>query len=179
MIARDLRFRIAGAADAPAVAQLHAASWRSAYRGVLRDAYLDGALDSERAALWHERLVNGADAPLEVLLMEDPRGLLGFGCLCPDADPAWGPLIDNLHVQPALKGEGLGRQLMGALQQRITASGATQGFHLWVLEANLAARAFYRRLGGRELAPEHHEMPDGATYPCLRVVWQGTAPASA
>ncbi|WP_172201504.1 N-acetyltransferase [Niveibacterium sp. COAC-50] len=171
MIAEDLRFRIAGAADAPAVAQLHAASWRSAYRGVLRDDYLDGALASERAALWHRRLVDGVDAPLEVVLMEDSRGLLGFGCLCPDADPAWGPLIDNLHVQPALRGEGLGRRLMMALCDRMAASATTTGFHLWVLEANLAARAFYRRLGGCEQTPEYHEMPDGKRYPCLRVSW--------
>jgi len=138
---------------------------------VLRDSYLDGALDSERAALWHGRLVDGVDAPVEVLLMEDGRGLLGFACLCPEADPSWGPLIDNLHVQPALKGEGLGRKLMGALCERMARTGTPDRFHLWVLEANLAARAFYRRLGGSEQMPEDHPMPDGERHRCLRVAW--------
>lgn len=163
-------FRLAGADDAPAVARLHAESWRAAYRGILDDAYLDAAVFGERAALWHARLVDQQDTPLEVWLMEDARALLGFGSLCPDAEPAFGPLIDNLHVRAELKGGGLGRELAAALDARIAALGATR-HHLWVLEANRAARAFYRRIGGTEHPPEDHDMPDGRRYPCLRVTW--------
>jgi ribosomal protein S18 acetylase RimI-like enzyme len=168
--------RIATADDAAAIARLHAHSWRDAYRGVLCDDYLDTAVFDERAALWRGRLIEGADAPLEVLLLESGRQLLGFACLRPLADPHWGPLIDNLHVSPALKGKGLGRQLMSALNEHL--GGATR-YHLWVLEANHAARAFYHRLGGHEQTPEHHPMPDGRIYPCLRVVWGGSPPADA
>lgn len=160
--------RIASAADVGAVARLHAESWRSAYRGVLHEHYLDKAVYAEREALWQARLSEGADAPLEVLLLESAAGLQGFACIRPDADPAWGPLIDNLHVQAALRGGGLGRLLMKAVQARI---GDRQPHHLWVLAANEAARGFYARLGGREAGTEIHPMPDGRDYPCLRVVW--------
>ncbi|MCX9155402.1 GNAT family N-acetyltransferase [Niveibacterium sp. 24ML] len=160
--------RIATADDAAAIALLHAQSWRNAYRGVLQEAYLDHAVQAEREALWQARLADGADAPLEVLLLESPAGLLGFACIRPDADPEWGPLIDNLHVQAALRGSGLGRMLMTAVQARI---GSGQRHHLWVLAANEAARGFYARLGGREASTEIHPMPDGRDYPCLRVVW--------
>jgi hypothetical protein len=35
-------FRPADASDSAAVAGLHTASWRHAYRGILPDSYLDG-----------------------------------------------------------------------------------------------------------------------------------------
>ncbi|WP_183635914.1 GNAT family N-acetyltransferase [Niveibacterium umoris] len=162
--------RRAGAPDTAAIARLHADSWRAAYRGLLDDAYLDETVFAERAALWHARLVEGRDAPLEAWVLEDARGLRGFASLCPLADPAWGPLIDNLHVRPTLRGEGLGRQMMAALQQRIGDLGAPR-YHLWVLEGNVAARRFYARVGGIEQTREIHDMPDGGRYPCLRVVW--------
>ncbi|MBI5268002.1 MAG: GNAT family N-acetyltransferase, partial [candidate division Zixibacteria bacterium] len=53
-----MRFRIATPADAPAIAELHAASWRTAYRGVLSDTYLDGNIIDERTAVWHSRLTS-------------------------------------------------------------------------------------------------------------------------
>jgi hypothetical protein len=37
--------------DSPAIARLHADSWRSAYRGMLSDDYLDHRAHSERAAV--------------------------------------------------------------------------------------------------------------------------------
>ena len=43
-----MTIRAARPDDAPAVAMLHANSWRSAYRGILRDEFLDGALDENR-----------------------------------------------------------------------------------------------------------------------------------
>ena len=36
------------ATDAATVADLHTTSWRSAYRGMLRDDYLDGDIATER-----------------------------------------------------------------------------------------------------------------------------------
>ena len=50
-----VQFREADAQDAAAIAQLHAESWRSAYRGILSDDYLDNQVQSERASLWQSR----------------------------------------------------------------------------------------------------------------------------
>jgi len=37
-----MNFRRAAACDADRIAQLHAESWRRAYRGMMRDEFLDG-----------------------------------------------------------------------------------------------------------------------------------------
>lgn len=50
-----VRYRVAHPADADAIAGLHAASWRENYRGILSDAFLDGEVEADRAALRQER----------------------------------------------------------------------------------------------------------------------------
>ncbi len=51
-----LEYRLATAADADAIAELHARSWRENYRGAYRDEFLDADLVAERRGVWRERL---------------------------------------------------------------------------------------------------------------------------
>jgi len=48
--------RAATIADADVIAALHAASWRSAYRGILKDSTLGPTLDGERRTHWRGEL---------------------------------------------------------------------------------------------------------------------------
>jgi hypothetical protein len=96
-----LRFRAALAADAAAIAELHAASWRSAYRGSLSDAYLDTDVAAERAAVWQRRLMQPSERQY-VLLAEQNGELVGFACVLLDEEPTWGACLDNLHVRPGI-----------------------------------------------------------------------------
>ena len=56
--------------DAAAIARLHADSWRSAYRGMLSDEYLDHRVHLERTALWQQRFSERAQKPFFVILAE-------------------------------------------------------------------------------------------------------------
>src|SRR5262245_6784041 len=94
--------RSAAAADAAAVAALHTASWRSAYRGILSEAFLDGDITANRLSLWQARLaLNGDSTKMFVKLAEEDGTPIGFVCAILDEDPTWGAMIDNLHVLPA------------------------------------------------------------------------------
>src|SRR4051794_17878231 len=90
-------YRPATALDVDAVAGLHARSWRENYRGIVLDAYLDGALLEERLQVWHDRLEH-APANQFVRLAVEGANLVGFVCAFGAHDPAWGSLVDNLHV---------------------------------------------------------------------------------
>ena len=85
-------------ADADAVAALHVASWRGAYRGVFTDDYLDHQAEAERREAWHARLNAPTGADWGVVAQDDTGRVLGFAWVMPDHDPTWGDYIDNLHV---------------------------------------------------------------------------------
>jgi GNAT superfamily N-acetyltransferase len=166
-----MTIRAAGLADAVAIAQLHTRSWQTAYRGILSDDFLQGPLSENRRALWHARLAESERADRFVLVDEQGETIRGFACAFLAADPEWDCLLDNLHVVPDLKGQGLGRQLMSAVAERVWRSNRHGRLHLWVYEQNLAARRFYERLGGA-LTGRHAELaPDGTEVNVIRYCW--------
>jgi GNAT superfamily N-acetyltransferase len=163
-----MKIRGAQQADTPAIARLHTNSWRSAYRGILRDDYLDGALAANRQELWRTRLELSPSASQVVVVAEEAGEVRAFFCAFLNADPTWGTLLDNLHVDPALKGNGLGRQLMGVLADEVLLLAASPALHLWAYEQNHGARRFYERLGGMESTRETEEAPDGTMICAVR-----------
>lgn len=145
----SITLRDAGAADAAAIAALHTASWRATYRGVLDDAYLDGALAEEHAARWAHKLA--APTPDDVVLLAETAAEaapIGFIAVWPDPRLARGGFIDNLHAAPAHRGHGVGAALFRAAADRLLAAGRRQAW-LTVFPDNHGAVRFYERLGGR------------------------------
>jgi len=166
-----MTIRAAELADANAVAQLHTDSWQTAYRGILRDDFLAGPLHENRRALWHGRLSELNRADQFVLVDEHEGEIRGFACGFLDADPEWGCLLDNLHVVPELKGQGLGRQLMREVAERVLRCKSNRRLHLWAYEQNLAARRFYERLGGVITLRCAKPAPDGTEVNEVRYCW--------
>jgi GNAT superfamily N-acetyltransferase len=166
-----MTIRAAGLADAVAIAQLHTHSWQIAYRGILRDDFLEGPLAENRRMLWHTRLSDCKRADQFVLVDAQGGAIRGFACAFLDADPEWGCLVDNLHVVPDLKGQGLGRQLMTAVAKRVWLSNPGSRLHLWVYEQNLAARRFYERLGGVINERNAELALDGTQVNAVRYGW--------
>jgi GNAT superfamily N-acetyltransferase len=167
--------RRAHAADAGAIAALHIASWRSAYRGIFTDAYLDDEIESERLALWRGRFAPNARADLRVGLMERDGALDGFWCVFLDGDPAHGALLDNLHVRPALKGRGLGRVLIADAAAAVAVERPGSALYLWCYEANTPTRAFYDALGGEIVERVIKSDLGGVSAPTLRYLWRDAA----
>lgn len=164
--------RSADASDCAAIAGLHTASWRHAYRGILPDSYLDGAIAQERLELWKERLSPpGRDRRL-VLLAERSSDLAGFVCILLDAESEWGACLDNLHVRPDSHRRGLGRLLFAEAARWLMSKEPGWPLHLWVFEANRASRGFYDRLGGQVVTRRIKSMPGGADIASLRYFWR-------
>ncbi|NNF80183.1 MAG: GNAT family N-acetyltransferase [Rhizobiales bacterium] len=165
----EIVMRDAVVQDASAVTALHVASWRSSYRGVLPDAYLDGEADAERGAHWQKTL-KGLGPQDIVLLAEDNEGLHGFISVYWRKEPGFDAYLDNLHVRPGQRGGGLGRQLLAAALQRLIAQGA-HNFCLWVFDQNQGAVRFYERLGGK---PVERGLDDfaGSNAPHTKIAWE-------
>ena len=78
--------------------------------------------------------------------------------------------LDDLYVDPAAQGTGVGSALLDLVKAQRPA-----GFCLWVFESNEPARGFYRARGLVDL-----ERTDGAANeekaPDIRMAWPGTDP---
>ena len=167
-----MALRRAVAADESAIARLHADSWRTAYRGILRDDFLDDAVVANRRELWNTRFSEIGREDQLILVSEERGEIQAFACAFLDADPEWGTLLDNLHVIPGLKGRGLGRQLIAAVAENVRQHGDYSALHLWVYEQNTQARGFYERLGGVITEVVAEAAPDGSRVNALRYIWR-------
>ncbi|MGO4330825.1 N-acetyltransferase family protein [Cupriavidus sp. 2TAF22] len=163
----------AGPQDAALVASLHTRSWQYTYRGLLPDSYLASEAPAQRLRAWHARLVEGAEAPLEVTLARVDGEPAGFSCLLPASEPEFGIYLDNLHVMPEFHGVGLGKRLFAACARRVAAGWPGQPLFLYVLDGNAQAREFYRRLDGIESEPFDDLFPGtDLTVAVRRVTWK-------
>jgi len=154
--------------DPPAIARLHAANWRAAYRGLLPDSFLDGGLAEHMAACW--AALPGPGWRLRVAGEAD--ALLGFASFA--TDTAEGPYLDNLHVSANARGSGLGRALMRDMAETLRDAGQGR-VYLIVLKDNVAARAIYEKPGGIEGAP-FDDVIGGHHIERLPVRWTTLAP---
>jgi GNAT superfamily N-acetyltransferase len=164
--------RLACPADEAAVARLHADSWRSAYRGILRDEFLDGAVVADRRDLWRTRFAQLDRADQLILVSEEQGDIQGFACAFFGADSEWGTMLDNLHVVPGSKGSGLGRGLMLAIAEHLQRSEHPPLLHLWVYAGNVRARGFYEAMGGICTGSVTELAPDGSPVNVLRYAWR-------
>lgn len=142
----SLTFRLAGPADAAAVANLHADSWRRHYRGAYSDDFLDGDVVADRIAVWTERL--GEPNPRRCTILAEDERLVGFANTFFDDDLVWGALVDNLHVADGHKRRGVGARLLALTAEALLERPEPTGLYLWVLEQNEDAQAFYQARGG-------------------------------
>jgi ribosomal protein S18 acetylase RimI-like enzyme len=141
------QFRLAGPADAEAVANLHAESWRRHYRGAYSDAFLDGDVVADRLAVWADRLLEPDPRRCTILAWSDT--LVGFANTVFNDDPTWGALLDNLHVADGHKRRGIASRLLVLTAEAVMERPEATGLYLWVLEQNVDAQAFYQARGGR------------------------------
>ncbi len=170
-----LSYRTATATDAPAIAALHARSWRRSYRDDYDPTYLDVHAPAERLATWTRRFAEEPDAFRVVLAEDESSRLLGFACTFPDHDPERGSLLDNLHVAPEAQGLGIGRELLRRSARWAQAVAPGRPFYLMVLSSNTSAIGFYERLGGRRGEESPRDNPSGTQTPGFDVQWPPTA----
>ncbi len=161
--------RDASVEDFAAIAELQIENWRSVYRGILPDAYLDDTIVEERREFWRTASRARPEGQL-VLVTTTDDVLAGFISVYLNADPGIDATIENLHVRPHLQGRGLGRRLLAAAAERLIAIPA-KSVCLWVFDANGAAIRFYRRLGGAADAYGYDDFA-GGHVPHTRIIWR-------
>lgn len=166
-----MQIRAAEKSDINAIANLHAASWRFAYRGALSDEYLAGDIVSDRRAAWTQRLTT-QNQNQHVVIAEENTQLIGFACAFAHADLQWGTLLDNIHVSQSCHRKGIGSSLMQQIAHWHLETSPTNPMFLWVLQSNLTAQRFYEELGAENVGSDVWVPPGGGAIPRFRYAWQ-------
>ena len=145
--------RTAQAQDAESIAHVQVTSWRSAFRTIASDEYLDHMVSEEnQAADWKEIL---ADPEQVVFVAEKESRVIGYAWAHQedDASIVWDSELISMHILPEYKRQSIGRRLFAAVAKKLKERGTTS-LYLWVLKENHPSRKFYEALGG-QLAGEH------------------------
>jgi GNAT superfamily N-acetyltransferase len=144
----DISIRQAESKDASALGHVQVTSWRSAFRGIADDHYLDHQVSAEdQANDWLEIL---ADSEQVVYVAEKQGKVIGYAWAHREDDETigWDAELISMHLFPEHKRQGIGRKLMAAAAVRLKELGCGS-LYLWVLEENHPSRRFYESLGGQ------------------------------
>lgn len=167
MTTTTIMVRDGSADDAPAIAQVHVAGWRSRYVGLIPQHILDALRPEDREALWRSWLDGGPGRTLFVVV--DGGRVVGFSAGWPEPKGTPGTVeVAALYVDDTHHGRGLGRRLLARLAARSHALGCT-ALSLEMLVGNPTG-GFYEHLGGR-VVEDLTSMIGGHAIPEVRYRW--------
>ena len=132
--------------DCAAIAGVHVASWRHAYRHLLRPAYLDALSVERREASWRQVLAQGESALLVAHVDGQVAGFASFGACRDEGAPSGRGELWALYAAPHVWTQGVGRALWQASRAGLVALGFREA-SLWVLAGNARAIHFYETVG--------------------------------
>ena len=122
------------------------ARWRDLFQQYV--VFYEATVPPEIIDLTWQRLIAGADG-MSGLVAEVPgAGVVGIA-VCVFHRSSWSPTwycyLEDLFVDPACRGQGVGRALIQSVYELADARGATRTY--WATaETNATARALYERL---------------------------------
>ena len=161
-----LSIRRASLDDISQLADVHAASWRYAYRGIIPGRELEKMVRHRGARWWRSAILRGGG--LLVVDFDDMVvGYVSFG-RCRDVSARYTGEIFELYLMPEFQGLGFGRRLFAGARATLASRGYPT-LIVWALADNHIATDFYGALGGKPVkkASEHF----GATL-CERVAYR-------
>jgi len=151
---RRWRIRRAVPADAAAIWAIHT----RAIREVASAHYDPGTVDAWSGRTSPASFAASIATHVLVVAEDDDGRLAGFAELDPHAG-----IVRACYVDPDFVRQGVGRALMGAIEDAARAHGRSA----LLLDASLNAAAFYESLGWRAEARARHALGGGESFECL------------
>jgi GNAT superfamily N-acetyltransferase len=138
--------REAETGDAAAIANVHVASWRTTYRGLLPDEFLESLSQEHYTERWRRTL---GDPASRVYVAEKAEGVIGFafGGRERAGETGYRGELYAIYVLQEAQRHGHGRRLVEAVVGGLREL-ELPDMIVWVLRENAPARRFYERLGG-------------------------------
>ena len=143
--------------DAAAIARVRVDAWRTTYRGLIPDAYLDAMDVASSTQLW-DRVLSAPPNTTSVFVADEDGEVVAFaaGNLLEEPRYALDAELSAAYVRGDRQRKGIGKRLVDAVARAQRAHGA-HGLIVWVIAGNKRARDFYEQLGASLLVEQPFE----------------------
>lgn len=145
-----MQIRHANEQDAAGIANVHVNSWKTTYKGIVDDSFLEKLSAADRIEGWRRKLANmPEDEQLLVIADEFGQvyGFMSYGTEREQKISDEGELY-AIYLLKEIQGMGWGRELFARLKEFLQKKGY-RSLLVWVLEGN-SAEHFYKHMGGQE-----------------------------
>ena len=145
--------------DAQDVADVHDASWRNTYRGIIPGAHLERMV-ARRGSTWWLKAIRRHAA---VLVMEVGGEIAGYATVGPSRMKTlpYAGEIYELYLAPEYQGLGFGKALFAAARKELASYGL-KSFAVRALADNDMATRFYDHHGGKLVTTSAEKIGDAA-----------------
>lgn len=150
MNGESVKVRPALPSDAEGIARVHVETWKSTYRGIVPDEFLDRlTVERDLSGGFGDHLRRPPEG-WKVFVATRPAGEpVGFAIGGRNREPrtAYSGELGGIYVLQGSQRQGVGRELVRNVAEFLLAQ-KHQGMLVWVLDAN-PYRRFYEKLGGK------------------------------
>ncbi|MCI1930114.1 MAG: GNAT family N-acetyltransferase [Clostridia bacterium] len=136
----NIKIRQADLEDVYTISRIYALSWKSAYKGIVPQKYLDELKYDFWVPSFQKWLNKNVTAQL-IFVNEVPVGCVAYGKARDERFADWGEIV-SIYLLPDYYRKGLGQILLKAALTDMKTKGY-KNCYLWVLKENGNARDFY------------------------------------
>lgn len=143
-----MRIRSATKSDAVQIAEVHVNSWRTTYKKIVPDSYLNNLSVKKRTLTWEKQLEEGNTSSKVFVAVNELGNIVGFVSGGPNRleSMPYDSEIYAIYLLEEYQRRGIGERLISSITSFLTDQGY-KSTYLWALEDN-RYRSFYEKLGG-------------------------------
>ncbi|MFX1504295.1 MAG: GNAT family N-acetyltransferase [Promethearchaeota archaeon] len=178
MMPKLINYREANIFDLRGIVKVQVDTWKTAYKGIISEAYLQSLSYEDKEENWEQRLENPTHGAIIFIAEVDPYKIIGFALATlekynpilaiPDHDRFKGELC-AIYVLKEFQRKKIGTELVSLVLKNFKENDINSMI-TWVLKEN-PSRRFYEKLGGIVLGEQSIEI-GGIRYIEIAYGWE-------
>lgn len=165
-----MKIRIATQNDIDSITKVHIDSWRSTYKEILPNEYLNNLSYESRKNNWKRRLFSNEFEEFMFVAENENNEVIGFSSGCPtNSNSEYNGILYTMYILEDYQKKGIGKLLFNNIVDKFKSLGV-QSFILWVFNDNSATK-FYEHMGGLKF-DERVENIEGCTLKESAYIWK-------
>lgn len=135
--------------DSNIIANLIISGWKTAYKGLIDNNFLNNMPEDSIKYRWSKVIKNENNNDIVYVYEENNKilGVIRFGDPV-DTDSKFDSEVLALYVEPKLKGNGIGTKLLNFAKEYFIKNNKTK-MVIWCLNNNIPSMKFYEKRGGK------------------------------